>query len=119
MDTLELFRNDNNVLRYQRDDLIFDDGDTGDHMYVIIEGRIEIIVADKVMLTAEQGDIFGEMALIENHPRSAQAIARSSCKLIAVDRKRFAELVQQNPKFSIYVMRILAERLRKMNDLLR
>jgi len=61
----------------------------------------------------------GEMALIDSSARSATAVARTDCELIPVDDKRFMFLVQQTPFFAIHVMRVLADRLRKTNALLR
>ncbi|MCG8325766.1 MAG: Crp/Fnr family transcriptional regulator [Thiotrichales bacterium] len=119
VNVLDLVKDEPGIIKYSSGDVIFDEGDYGDHMYVLVEGSVDISVADKVMLTAGPGEIIGEMALIESNPRSARAVAASDCSLISVDRKRFAELVQQTPRFSIYVMRVLADRLRRMNDLLR
>ena len=119
MNPLELFGSEPDHISYSADDVIFQEGDYGDHMYVILEGEIDILVADKVMQTVGKGEIIGEMSLVQNNPRSATTVTRTGCKLIPVDRKRFAELVQKSPQFSIYVMRVLAERLRRMNDLIR
>jgi CRP/FNR family transcriptional regulator, cyclic AMP receptor protein len=58
------------------------------------------------------------MALIDNSPRSASAVARTPCRLVAINRKRFIFMVQQTPNFSIHVMKVMAERLRRMDGLL-
>jgi CRP-like cAMP-binding protein len=58
------------------------------------------------------------MALIDNSPRSASAVARTPCRLVALNRKRFIFMVQQTPNFSIHVMKVMAERLRRMDGLL-
>jgi CRP-like cAMP-binding protein len=71
----------------------------------------------KVIDSAGPDSIFGEMALIDQSPRSATAIARTPCKVVPVDQKRFTFMVQQTPFFSIQVMRIMANRLRhRMNE---
>jgi CRP-like cAMP-binding protein len=56
------------------------------------------------------------MALIDEEPRSARAIALSDCQLQTVDRKQFESLVQETPSFALRVMRTLARRLRQMNE---
>jgi CRP-like cAMP-binding protein len=84
-------------------------------MYVIKEGEVEILAGGKVVDTAASGEIFGEMALIDSSARSATARAKSDCSLIPVDQKRFTFLIQQTPFFSIYVMRVLADRIRRIN----
>jgi CRP/FNR family cyclic AMP-dependent transcriptional regulator len=94
---------------------IFKAGDSGDVMYVIIEGEIEIRVGAVMVEIAGQGSIVGEMALIDKAPRSASAKARTDCKVAVVDLKRFEFLVQNTPFFAVQVMRIMAHRLRHSN----
>jgi CRP-like cAMP-binding protein len=116
MNTLELFRNDPNHIEYAAGDLIFSEGEPGDRMYVIKTGEVEILAGARVVDTASTGDIFGEMALLDASGRSATARARTDCSLIPVDQRRFTFLIQQTPFFSIHVMRVLADRLRKVNS---
>ena len=56
------------------------------------------------------------MALIDHAPRVATVVARTPCRLLAIPEKRFLFMVQQTPFFSLQIMRVMAERLRKMND---
>ncbi len=84
-------------------------------MYVVRDGEVEIVTGDNVVDTIVSGEIFGEMALIDTSPRSATARARTNCSLIPVDQRRFTFLVQQTPFFSIHVMKILANRIRRVN----
>ena len=94
---------------------LFETGDTGDVMYVVVEGQIEILVASVTVEVAGPGSIVGEMALIDHSPRSASAKAKTDCKVAAVDLKRFEFLVQNTPYFSVQVMKIMADRLRHVN----
>ncbi len=119
MDVFELVKDINEVISYSAGDVIFNEGDFGDHMYIIQEGEVDIMIGHRTMLTVGRGDILGEMALIENNPRSATTVAKTSCRLVPVSRKRFALMVQQSPRFAIDVMRVLAERLRRMNEFLK
>jgi len=96
--------------------VIFTKGDTRDFMYAVVEGQVDIIVNGKVVETVEPGGIFGEMALIQTEPRTATAIAKTSSKLVPVDERRFLFLVQQTPNFALHVMRVLSERLRRMDE---
>jgi CRP-like cAMP-binding protein len=59
--------------------------------------------------------VFGEMALIDSNPRAATAVASTACKLVPVSQKRFLFMVQQTPHFSLQIMKVIAERLRKMD----
>jgi CRP/FNR family cyclic AMP-dependent transcriptional regulator len=94
---------------------IFTTGQSGDSMYVVKEGEIEIVINGKVIDTVGPGGILGEMALIDKRPRSATAIAKTDCKLVSVNEQRFQRLVQQTPHFALQVMKIMAQRLRQMD----
>jgi CRP-like cAMP-binding protein len=59
--------------------------------------------------------LIGEMALIDNSPRAANAVAKTPCRLAAIDQRRFHFLIQQHPHFATHVMKELADRLRRMN----
>jgi CRP-like cAMP-binding protein len=83
-------------------------------MYAIIEGVVEITVEGQPLDLVGPGGIVGEMALVDNSPRSGTARAKTQAKLVPIDQKRFTFLVQQTPYFSIQVMRIMADRLRRL-----
>lgn len=84
-------------------------------MYVLVEGEVDVHVGANVVDSLRPGAIFGEMALIDDAPRSASVLAKTDCKLVEVDRKRFEYLVSETPFFALAVMRVMADRLRKAN----
>ena len=84
-------------------------------MYVLLEGKMDILLGNHVVETAKEGALIGEMALIDDSPRAANAVAKSACRLAQIDQRRFDFLVQQHPHFARHVMRELADRLRHMN----
>lgn len=88
-------------------------GDKGDKMYVIRSGEVEIERDGKVVEKLTDGDIFGEMALIDGSPRAATARAKTTCEVAPITEKTFLFLVHETPFFAIAVMRTLAERLRR------
>lgn len=94
---------------------VFRAGDAGDCAFVVLEGSLEILVDEVAVEHAEAGGLIGEMALVEQKPRSASARAITDCKLVAIDQRRFLFLIQQTPFFAQQVMQIMAERLRTMN----
>jgi CRP/FNR family transcriptional regulator, cyclic AMP receptor protein len=100
-------RNSGNVL--------FREGDNGDKVYVVLEGQMEIVLGDFVLASAGPGALIGEMALIDDSLRTASAVAKTSCRLAEIDRRRLHFLVQQTPHFATHVMKTLADRLRHMN----
>ena len=95
---------------------IFNAGDERDYMYAVLEGEVDIAVNGRVVETVESGGIFGEMALIDKDRRTATAVARTDAKIVAVDERRFLFLIQQTPNFALHVMRVLSERLRRMDE---
>ena len=115
MDLRGLFVDANNVQEFQANSTIFTEGTPGDVMYVVLEGEVELLVRSAVLEVAGPGEIVGEMALIDAKPRSATARAKSDCRLAPVDERRFLFLVQEHPFFALHVMRVLTDRLRRMD----
>ena len=115
MNPAELFRQETDTLQLAPGKFLFREGEKADRMYVLLEGEIDIFLGDFVLETAGPGSLLGEMALIEDTPRTANAVAKSPAKLAQIDRRRFHFLVQQTPHFATHVMKTLADRLRHMN----
>jgi CRP-like cAMP-binding protein len=94
---------------------IFQEGEPGNVLYILVEGQVDILINGQLLETLGPGDILGEMALIEDRPRSATAIARTDGLLTPITRQHFLTLIQRTPLFAIQVMRVLASRLRRTN----
>lgn len=118
MDLRELNKNPEYYVPYQAGDIIFKEGEPGDMMYVVIEGRVEFQIRGTSVREFGPGEVFGEMALISEKPRSATVVAKSDCKLAPINRKRFLLLVQQSPQFSLHMLDVMAERIRWMDALI-
>ena len=121
METLKLFQDSDDYISYNEGDIVFNSGSVALEMYIIKEGEIEVIYNEQVLETLSPGDIFGEMALIDDLPRSATTRARTDCKLVPIDKERFSFLLQQTAfgsDFAIHVMKVMADRIRKINYLL-
>jgi len=115
MPSLHLFRNAPEVIAVAAGDYVFRMGDTAKVMYLIIEGEVDLMLGDTVVETAGEGAFIGEMALIEDEPRSASARARSDCRVFPIDEARFQLLVKETPFFALQMMKTLARRLRNMD----
>jgi len=115
MNPAELFRQETGALQLAPGDSLFREGEKGEKMYVLLEGEMQILLGDFVLETVRQGALIGEMALIDDSPRTASAVAKTPCRLAEIDRRRFHFLVQQTPHFATHVMKTLADRLRHMN----
>jgi CRP/FNR family cyclic AMP-dependent transcriptional regulator len=116
MPVTHLFEHANDARPIAAGTTIFNAGDPRDHMYAVIEGQVDIFVNGKLVETVEKGGIFGEMALIDKDSRTATAVAKTDTKVVSVDERRFLYLIQQTPNFALHVMRVLSERLRRMDE---
>jgi CRP/FNR family cyclic AMP-dependent transcriptional regulator len=94
---------------------IFQEGDRGDEFFIVVRGQVEIVSGDRHLETLEADGIFGEMALIDDSPRSATAVALTDVILAPIKENQFLFLVQNAPFFALSVMRVLARRLRRQN----
>jgi CRP/FNR family transcriptional regulator, cyclic AMP receptor protein len=102
-------------LPFKAGSVIFREGDEARELFVIRSGQVRIQTGNRTVTELGPESIFGEMALIDNEPRSASAIAVTDTELVPVSEKQFLFLVSQTPLFALKVMRVLAERLRKTN----
>ena len=116
MISIDLFRNEEDTLSYAAGQTIFKQGDIGEAMYVVVEGKIALTVKGTLVEELEAGGLFGELALIDTAPRIATAVATTDCRLVAINEKRFRFLIQQTPHFALLVMRVIADRLRRMDS---
>lgn len=94
---------------------VFLEDDPGTDMYFVRSGRIDIITYGTVLENVTAGGIFGEIALIDNSPRSAAAIAQEQSDVLAIGKPTFLALIQEQPQFALDVMHTLAHRIRMMN----
>ena len=100
--------------RIKAGEVLFRAGEAGDTMLLVLEGKIDIRLGERTVETLGLHGIAGEMALIDNTPRSATAVAVTGGEIALIDRQTFLDLVQEVPAFSLYVMRIMADRVRRM-----
>lgn len=112
---IELFMTSPQIKTFKAGETIFEAETTGDVMYGVIEGDVEMIINGKVIETISHGDLFGEGALVQLPPlRASTAVAKTDCKLATVDRSHFMFLVQETPLFALEVIRSLSTRLRAL-----
>jgi CRP-like cAMP-binding protein len=100
---------------FKAGDIIFREGDNALELFVIKSGQVRIQIGNRTVTELAPDTIFGEMALIDDEPRSATAIAVTDVELVPVSEKQFLFLVSQTPYFALKVMRVLATRLRETN----
>lgn len=115
MQTLALFRNEADTKQARAGETIFVEGDEGRLMFVVLEGQVRLSVTGRTVEKVGKGGVFGEMALIDDAPRSATATAVTDCTLVPVTAPRFRSLVKESPDFALDIMRLMAARLRSMD----
>ena len=116
-DTSFIVLTGNNVetRRVRAGGVIFREGEHADELFVIKSGYVRIKIGNRIMADLTADGIFGEMALIDDEPRSATAVAITDVELVPVSVKQFLFLERHTPYFALKVMRVLAQRLRVTN----
>jgi CRP/FNR family cyclic AMP-dependent transcriptional regulator len=105
------------INEYDLADVIFEEGSSGRELYVVLEGKIDIVkitgAGKTLIVTLGKGEFFGEMAVIDGSSRSATAIAAApKTKVMRINHARFVYLVSQQPAFALMIMDALSKRLR-------
>ena len=95
--------------------MIFTEGSEADAFFVIRSGQVAIRLGNRTLDVLTEGEVFGEMALIDSGPRSASAIAETDCVVVPISEKQFLFMISEAPYFGLSVMRVLVERLRRAN----
>jgi CRP-like cAMP-binding protein len=96
---------------------IFNQGDQGDAMFVISSGEARVDVGGRFHIL-KPGDFFGEMALLESAPRTADAVAKSDVRVLVINGSQFDEMLRKNPEIAVRIIRKYSKRLREANTLL-
>jgi len=107
---------------YPAGEVLFQDGEPGGEMYVIQSGRVRICKQvrdiEKTLATLGPGEFFGEMAILNEKPRSATAIVEEDARLLVIDSKTFEAMVTGNTEIALRIIRKLAKRLDAADSLI-
>ncbi|MDB5567996.1 MAG: cyclic nucleotide-binding protein [Tardiphaga sp.] len=108
------------INEYGVSDVIFEEGSTGRELFVVLNGKVDIVkntgVSRTLIVTLDKGEFFGEMAVIDGSARSATAIAAATgTRVMRINHARFVYLVSQQPAFALMIMDALSKRLRASN----
>ena len=118
-DALERVAAGTRTRRFRRGEVIFHAGDPGDALFVIVTGEVKISVPSEsgeeaILTTLHEGDVFGELALLDGAPRSASAAALVATETVVLPRERFRELVATEPAIRDALLVSLASELRRL-----
>ena len=111
-------------LKVPADHTLFQAGDPGDSLFIIKTGLIELFIKDTagqkiVLTTAQSGDMFGELAMLDTGPRTATALALADCEVLVLDRSDLILLFQRKPEAALHMLAALSGLTRKADELLR
>jgi CRP-like cAMP-binding protein len=106
------------IVRHRQESVLFKEGQQGTFMYFVKSGRVAIAVGSNIVEVVGPGGTFGEMAIIDQAPRTARAGTLEETELIAIDRAGLVGLIKAQPAFAMALLKGIAERLRHMNSLL-
>jgi CRP-like cAMP-binding protein len=114
-------------MKFEKDEIIFSENSIGDGMYIIEKGRVvvykTVIVNEKEskieLCTLGPKSMFGEMSIIDDHPRSATVMALETTICTVITRKTFEEQIKHIPSWMVNMIKILVMRLRETNEKLR
>jgi CRP/FNR family transcriptional regulator, cyclic AMP receptor protein len=100
---------------------IFAKGDPGTSLFAVCTGSVKITAPsaegkDTVFNLLKEGDIFGEIALLDGRPRTADAIAATDCELLVIERRNFIPLVHSHPEIALKLIEVLCERIRRTSE---
>lgn len=109
------------VRHFDADQIIFHHGDPGGLLYIIIKGNVKISYLtpdgqEALLAILGSGDFFGELALLDDSPRSATAEAIEPTETLTLHREDFIRYISDNPDFALHVLRILAQHIRRLNS---
>jgi len=106
--------------KVRKDEVIFHENEAGDSLFIILHGRIKVAIfgddgKEVTLSTLSEGDFFGELALLDQEPRSATTIAEEEGELLTLQRDDFLRALEGDPGISASLIQVLADRLRKAN----
>lgn len=105
---------------YDGGTVLFREGDDGHHMYVIQSGSVEICrqIGDhaRTLAVLPAGEFFGEMAIINERPRSATAVVREASELLMIDRDTFEAMIRGKTEIAVRIIKTMASRLERSNQ---
>jgi CRP-like cAMP-binding protein len=108
------------IRTYRKSEVVFREGSVGAEMYLIHSGHVSLVVSgaagEQTLARLGPGDFFGEMALVDNFPRSAMAVADDEpTEVLVLDKPKFIFMVRQQPQFALTVMHTLCQRIRNLD----
>ena len=116
IDMRQFARSRGATLSFTPGTVVFNRGDPGNCMYIVQSGVIEMVIGDKVIETVGPNQAIGFMSMIDGAARSSTARVKEACELSVIDARAFRFMVDEVPNFALYIMGVLARRIRGMGQ---
>ncbi|HKK49156.1 MAG TPA: cyclic nucleotide-binding domain-containing protein [Alkalispirochaeta sp.] len=108
---------DQEVVEFDDGDVVFEEGEESNDLFYIVTGTLEIVSGGQKIATLTPDDIFiGEMSFLLGNRRSATVVAREHARLVKVTKNAFVNGIQRQPHYGIFLARLLAQRLSRLNQ---
>lgn len=109
---------------YEKNSVIITQGEHSNSLYIVVEGRLKVYVTDAegrqaLLAFLNKGDFFGELSLLDDEPRSASVMTVTKTRLLRLTQDGFRRFVEAHPENLLPMLRILASRLRALDDTIR
>lgn len=101
--------------RHDPQDEIFSEGDPGDALYFVIDGKVRVHTANRVLAELGERECFGEMSILDSSPRSATVTSLDDSNLLKITREDFQEIMGEKPEIAQGIIKVLTRRLRDAN----
>lgn len=96
-------------------DVVFAEGDPGEALYIVVEGRVQVLKGDRKLAELGERECFGEMSVLDSEPRSATVSAVTEAMLLKIGREEFKDILGERPEIAAGIMKVLSRRLREAN----
>jgi len=105
------------IREYPKNHTVLASGDMSDSLYIILSGSVKVGIVDQdgkevILSFLNAGDVFGEMALIDDNPRSADIVTRDACEMLVIEKHNFIRCLEKSSDLAMQIMRNLVKKLR-------
>lgn len=119
---------------YEKDHVVFNEGDEGNEIFIIVSGSVKVIIHDYVeeggkrildgaasqtVAILSEGQVFGELALLDSMPRSATLIAQEGTHVIVMNKDEFYQQILEFPSLAVMFLKLMTKHMRRMDSQLR
>ena len=94
--------------------VIIKEGEESTDAYIILKGEVDVVKNKKVIATLGENNLFGEIGLVDQRPRTATCVAKTGCTLGTVTRENYTKLLEHRPKAVLPILRLVADRMRNL-----